>query len=74
MVENSSNTETMWEARTVSLDYMLNTYPASMSAFSFILFALFLRSELRKVKKSFLRITIFGIMVLFSIFGFIKYV
>jgi hypothetical protein len=74
MVENSSGAESLWEARSISLDYMLHTYPASMSAFIFILFAFFLRSELRSKKKSVLRIMVFSLATLFSLFGFIKYV
>jgi len=74
MVENSSGAENLWEARSMSLNYMLHTYPASMSVFSFILFALFLSSELRAKEKSPLRITIFSIATIFSVFGFIKYV
>jgi hypothetical protein len=71
-VEDLSQDETIWEARTSSFSQMLNAYPVSISLLISFVFTLFIFWEVRSKRKSKFRIIAYSAIALFSIINGVK--
>ena len=71
-MKDSSQDDTMWEARVTSLSHMLEVYPASMSFLLSLFFALFIFWEVRSKRKNKFSIFVFSVIVLFSFINGVK--
>ena len=71
-MKDSSQDDTMWEARITSLSHMLEVYPAAMSFFISLFFAFFIFWEVRGERKNKFSIFVFSVIVFFSFINGVK--